>query len=422
MVSMVSSSRPHQWSMRRRRDSRTIVAIGCITLCFVQLRLARVATPSSQSSVSHQSDSESPSPRASSLNLDKEDQGISGADRSKSDVGATESMAACLLVMDDNHWLIEWLAFHYHVLPLRTLVVVQDPHSKTSPMPILERWEKYMNITVWDDRKFIKPWVMRQHDAGKLPQWRMHRFRQQFFYPACLRELKSASSQTFTQWVLMVDTDELVRPNPYYTWQSGQPLELSRPGIVLSSLKEYERHLDRSRHPACLHIPRLQMSSRTMDDGDQKSVQSTLWSRVIVNASHLLTTSWFYHPGKEISTGHEHLDGKNLINVGRIKESNIPSKVGSVHYVLPDVCPVKVQRNETPILIHHYLGTLEQYTSRSDPRDSIPGRRARDKALYQSYKGDVKDTSLAAWLPGFIESVGADEAQRLLHGVGKVQH
>ena len=38
-----------------------------------------------------------------------------------------EGFSSCLLIMDDNHYLIEWLAYHYHVLPLRRLIVATDP-------------------------------------------------------------------------------------------------------------------------------------------------------------------------------------------------------------------------------------------------------------------------------------------------------
>ncbi|GFH48609.1 hypothetical protein CTEN210_05085 [Chaetoceros tenuissimus] len=53
--------------------------------------------------------------------------------------------------MDDNHRLIEWLAYHHFALPLRRLIVMVDPRSKTSPLPILQRWEKYMTIDLWHD-------------------------------------------------------------------------------------------------------------------------------------------------------------------------------------------------------------------------------------------------------------------------------
>ena len=42
---------------------------------------------------------------------------------------ADEAFSACMLVMDDNHRLTEWLAYHYHVLPLRYLVVAVDPKA-----------------------------------------------------------------------------------------------------------------------------------------------------------------------------------------------------------------------------------------------------------------------------------------------------
>jgi hypothetical protein len=35
----------------------------------------------------------------------------------------SSTFSSCLLVMDDNHRLTEWLAYHYHVLPLRYMVV-----------------------------------------------------------------------------------------------------------------------------------------------------------------------------------------------------------------------------------------------------------------------------------------------------------
>jgi len=51
-----------------------------------------------------------------------------------------DGFAACLLLKDDNHRLVEWIAYHYQVLPLRSLVVAIDPNSVTSPLSILRRW------------------------------------------------------------------------------------------------------------------------------------------------------------------------------------------------------------------------------------------------------------------------------------------
>lgn len=51
-----------------------------------------------------------------------------------------EGLAAFLLVTDESLRLDEWIAYHYHVLPLRHLVVAVDPASVTSPAAILSRW------------------------------------------------------------------------------------------------------------------------------------------------------------------------------------------------------------------------------------------------------------------------------------------
>ena len=73
--------------------------------------------------------------------------------------------SACLLVKDDNHYLVEWLAYHYHVLPLRRLIIAIDPKSQTSPTNILRRYAgattatrnngSRMHITQWTDDDFF---------------------------------------------------------------------------------------------------------------------------------------------------------------------------------------------------------------------------------------------------------------------------
>ena len=78
-----------------------------------------------------------------------------------------EGMAACLLIKDDNHLLIEWLAYHYLTLPLRYLVIAVDPDSFSSPLPIINRWnnsEDGMQIMLWTDQDYME----QQHLAARL--------------------------------------------------------------------------------------------------------------------------------------------------------------------------------------------------------------------------------------------------------------
>jgi hypothetical protein len=74
-----------------------------------------------------------------------------------------QTFSACLLWMDDNFRLDEWLAYHFYLLKLRYAVINIDPNSKTSPMDIINRWNNnnyhHINMTIvtMTDTDYIKP-------------------------------------------------------------------------------------------------------------------------------------------------------------------------------------------------------------------------------------------------------------------------
>jgi hypothetical protein len=343
---------------------------------------------------------------------------------------SAESFSACLLVKDDNHWLVEWLAYHYHVLPLRQLIIVRDPSSRTSPEGILNRWKGRIDITEWSDEHVLPPWVSRKFQGGNITKVGLHRYRQQFFYAKCLQEFK-ARNQT---WVLLSDVDEFMRPNPYLaiaTLPAVDVVPLAQPGSVLTTMQNYDRG-QQQQQIKCLHVPRIQIATKEVpDDGDPPvllPLPQPEW-----NASHFLTIRWLYHNGKEMRAA-KNLNGKNVVNVKRLQQTEIPRKVDNVHTVIPDICPTtagnRLHHDDSWLVIQHYAGTFEQYSFRDDPRDFIAGRPARrDRTIWQAI-GQQKDAVSAAilrrdnamldWLPGFVESMGASEAALLLAGVGVV--
>jgi hypothetical protein len=201
-----------------------------------------------------------------------------------------ESFSACLLVRDDNALLIEWLAFHYHVLPLRYLIVAVDPRSITSPEAILNRYQgKLMTIHVWKNDTFATPdewqtWqavveksetidVMKDNPTELI----RHRTRQRLFYNKCMSHFK----QRGHAWTAMIDTDEFLHLDYDYIMQtttqqraatppSGNssnnpvivPRSVAQPASVLSFLTapEVPKH-----HPkvatACIPIANLRFGS-----------------------------------------------------------------------------------------------------------------------------------------------------------------
>jgi len=102
-------------------------------------------------------------------------------------------LSACLLINDENPRLPEWLAYHYHILPLRSLIIAIDPSSRLSPQSILNRWtnaELGLDIQVWNDIDYL-PAVdglsgMKLHgpcqeEKKKVSSWRINEWREILF-------------------------------------------------------------------------------------------------------------------------------------------------------------------------------------------------------------------------------------------------
>lgn len=282
-----------------------------------------------------------------------------------------------------------------------------------------------MEIETWSQESVVPPHIFKKIKAGYITASGLHRQRQQFFYGRCLRYLHERNST----WTVLLDTDEFVVPNPLTMESHGVTYSLREPGFVRRILHmriKSRRTKDATFSPSCLLLPRLQMTSQVPDDA----------SLVSTNIPHgfsgetFLTTKWLFHNGREIHTGHN-LDGKNIINLQTLNLDEIPSKVNNVHFALPEQCPVsdgaRLSHPDTWLWIYHYLGTLEQFTFRDDPRDDIPGRPKRNETLWKSAgrkEGDAilrnDAVRIREWLVGFVESVGSSKALRLLQGVGQL--
>jgi hypothetical protein len=331
------------------------------------------------------------------------------------------NFSACLVVKDDNHWLIEWLAYHYHVLPLRELIVIVDPSSKTSPREIFARWRDRMVIEEWADETIMPSHMLKKAARGAITASQLHRQRQQFFYGQCLRALHQRNAT----WVLLSDTDEFVVPSTLEDRSHHKANSLIKSGAIRRILNQKTKRSKVKDHtfaPPCHLLPRLQITSQdTLDI----VAQDLPWGFV---GRDFLTTRWLFHNGKEIHTGKD-LDGKNIINLEHLRLDELPPKIKNVHHILPD-CPTsdgqRLNNSDSWLWMYQYVGSLEQFTFRDDPRDNITGRPVRNESLWRragrhpheaTYQEDA--FALRAWLSGFVQSVGWFEARRLLQDVGR---
>lgn len=301
-----------------------------------------------------------------------------------------------------------------------------DPTSRSSPHQIFQRWQGRINIETWPDDEVIPKHIFKKVSQGNLTLSALHRQRQQFFYGKCLRALHGRNAT----WVVLTDTDEFIVPSPDTSDSHKVIQTLKKPGAVRKILQmriKSRRTKDGTFSPACLLVPRFQMTSQ-LPENNSIIEQGVPWG---FSGKDFLTTQWLYHNGQEIHTGHN-LDGKNIVNLKNLELEHIPNKVRNVHFVIPEVCPEsdgqRFNHTDTWLWIYHYLGSLEQFTFRDDPRDDIPGRPKRDEKYWQTAgrkgaDGELREDAIAvrAWLQGFVESVGFFEARRLLQGVGQTK-
>lgn len=332
----------------------------------------------------------------------------------------TESFAACLLVMDDNHFLIEWLAYHYHVLPLRHLIVAVDPRSQTSPAEILSRWKDSINITVWwKDTDFIanaeeleeaESRIRVQFKADK-PSAKLirHRARQRLVYYHCMQEHMKANRT----WTLFTDTDEFLTVN-YDTVRARRTVNatddearvmqrvvappLSEPGSVLKLLQYEQQHRIANNirlASPCIQIPRFRFGTVETDSAElQSDLPRALQQLPNFNASHLMTHRWRKHADPADFTLNR--ASKAIVDLSRVQWQEV-EPTARIHLpVLRHCKPFKVRilaRNQL-LLIHHYLGTWEQYSYRDDSR---AGRERSEKVSLVLYVQTVRRAFCLAW-------------------------
>ena len=370
------------------------------------------------------------------------------------------SMAACLLVMDDNHFLIEWLAYHYHVLPLRHLIVAVDPRSKTSPSRILDRWRAHgMSIQEWTDDDYYRLNSTEQEEAEYwakrkfkgIPQTLVeHRARQRLFYYYCMRQFKMEGRQ----WTLMIDSDEFLRVN--YQTVKNKRLRLSNDGgsggiknknsnnnnndyewkkkknttttvrvppvnESGSVLKYLQQELQRPGHnnnnntlsSPCVQIPRIRFGA--LDGtvrGDRATTEkgwhsSSLASPSWFNRTDFLTLRFFRHAAPDSYILNK--ISKVMVDLRRVSWKEL-APVESIHMPIKNLCKrrrLHIRSYNQVFVIHHYLGTWEQYSYRDDSRAGV--ERSRQVG------GLCFDACLLACCCRFLFPDGKNNLSRLFH-------
>jgi len=129
--------------------------------------------------------------------------------------------------------------------------------------------------------------------------------------------------------------------------------------------------------------------------------------------------------GKKCSTKKNKIPGKVVIDLSRLRDRDLyhTGIRGNPHRPLESICANGIQfikAKRAGLIIHHYLGSPEQYFSRStDSRGE--GYRMLHYKHINNKLGSLESDHLKPWLEGFVGLVGEDEASRLLKGVGELE-
>lgn len=359
-----------------------------------------------------------------------------------------DDFSACLLVMDDNHYLIEWLAYHYHSANLRNLIIVSDEKSVTSPLEVLERWKGKMDILQWKDEHYFTPKEFEDAQEAAVSYFGhgtpqnliMHRARQRLFYYKCLKNFQDRGKS----WVLLTDTDEFVRINYDTAEASNIPaLPIQQPGSVSALLQQHSvssspanvkdnMPLHVLQSSPCVQVPRLRFSGgeeiTTMVEGT--TATSTF------NTSNFLTMRWTTHASPTDYKSNK--ISKAIVDVSRILAKDL-LPVDSIHLPVRAVCEQRRLHLRAPqslLVIHHYLGDLPQYLYRENDARNL---RSIDQYFSrQSIVNPQTSNAMQPWLGGFVKNMMKESsfdpsrqqhgnnppsttAADLLEGVGKLQ-
>jgi len=352
-------------------------------------------------------------------------------------------------------------------------VVAVDPHSRTSPTSILDRWRHRIRVVQWTDRDFTSDPSLLERRAGdtKVERLTKHRRRQRDFYKNCTRYLQSyrnpeertvngqSSQREYVvqrppKWTAYIDADEYVTVNQDALPKDAAQQLFRRPGSVLQMVQLYSntttaaatapekpdsehqqllqinssasrswyRYFQRT---PCVVLPRVLFTAvESTADEIANAVPSFL------DAHRFETLKWRYRATPRYNgTSHEVDDwGKSIMDVSRVRDDHYgegkTGRTSHAHMPLTSICPRREMVNnysKLPLGIHHYLGDRDGHFCRDDARMGTVHHKVDKWKKLSMLRAGGPDDQVRPWIRGFVDLIGdVDEVQFLLRGAGQL--
>lgn len=359
----------------------------------------------------------------------------------KDSLSSDATFAACLLIKDDNDILSEWIAYHFHAMRMRYLIVSVDPLSSESPESILESWSNYtdLEIVLWNDSNFMphdflqhnvppKEYVLTVDDLTNVADSKdenlqnkkvmleisNHRYRQGIFLSSCMKHVRDVNRT----WVMHIDTDEYIVPSKLLRQMNSDYVtvqDMSISGSVLNLIQQVVHKTGSLVNYPCISMQRVLFGSQEIPTSEMIVNEGSLTDHMF-NRENFETLRWRYHalPSDQFLHGS---NPKVILDVAAItsKFFNNPQRpVYSIHRPVPEYCPKNYELEYSnfqkhPLDVNHYIGSWERYSGRNDKRRS---KIVYDKKVEAAKRG--RDDGMQTWLLGFVNDIGIDIAKLLL--------
>lgn len=294
-----------------------------------------------------------------------------------------DTLSICLLTKDDDDILPEWLAYHYHVANLRTLIVMVDPTSKKYPTELFEKFGNLLDMEIleWTDQdimphdllnnegvldpdkvmgyreQHVKPiknkWLREQVKKKYLPQNAtekevqeaikligVHRYRQEYLATKCVNHLRESGRS----WVTVLDSDEYIQIGSTENFNNTAVPDMYEQGGVMKWINSVY-----SEDTSCFKMPWYRY-------GATNEMAAEVLSQSIPSGFDpyaFTTLRWRFHSGAEHN-------GKDCLNLERAHSRYFPlEKITNVHILSSKVCGSSYSKEKFhPVSIGHYTGTI----------------------------------------------------------------
>jgi len=387
-----------------------------------------------------------------------------------------KGFAACILILDDTIRLHEWIAYHYTILPLTSLVIGYD--QKTSNESLTEfysmanNWNNVgLNITIWsiDSLPDIGYTIHNKIITTSSHPNVAYVKRQMEFVTACTNHFRNLENE---KWLLLTDTDEFLfyntilpsenishyDPKSIFTGKFGDVVKKKIPEnrakalpIRKKLITDYIRHnktiLTFIEEQQQLNLKNNFHNGTTTTNNAKSSDESFFPSstgcnrivglrygspRVAVAVTNnnnnnkpnkkeheeiLMTKNYQSHP-KELADNFS----KVFLELPKLRGSQL-TMYETIHNPFPKACGKNGKWStgqdfiSSVLKIAHFVGTLESYVERDNDDRTRRGTNLVSgwEKMHDSLSPyeDILDTNMGYWLDLFLLKVGNDTANRI---------